>query len=322
MKNILITGGAGYVGYSVTKEMALKYPQSKIIIYDSFSKARIENFAPLLFKYKNIVLIPWEKADIRDSDNFEAVLSEYKPETVIHLAAIVDAFSTNREGKDRECMIVNYEATVKIAEISKKNGVKNFIFQSSVSIYSRGEDLKEDSPKESISVYGKSKLLAEIEILKLASDTFKVTCLRSATLVGYNPCFRCETIINLLCARSVFGIETSIFESALSNPKSYLTLEDEVKAITLLLEKIDIASGQSYNAVSFSVSLDKVLDEVFKHIKKEEVKYKIVPQKTISQQVYTINCDKIKSIGLRPEGNLSTVVSQIIKNLKKSCSCV
>jgi hypothetical protein len=84
----------------------------------------------------------------------------------------------------------------------------------------------------------------------------------------------------------------------------------------LLIEKIDIAKGQSYNAVSFSVSLDKVLEEVFKYIKKEDVKYKIVPQKTISQQVYTINCDKFKSIGFTPKGNLSATVKQIIDGLK------
>ena len=72
--NVLITGGAGYVGYSVTKRMAEKYPESRIIVYDSFVKARLENFGKLLTQYKNIELIPWEKADIRDEKNYDLVL--------------------------------------------------------------------------------------------------------------------------------------------------------------------------------------------------------------------------------------------------------
>ncbi len=311
--NILITGGAGYVGYSVTKRMAEKYPESKIIIYDSFVKARIENFGPLLSKYSNIVLIPWEKADIRDEQNFTEVVKKFTPETVIHLAAIVDAFTTNREGKDVECMKVNYEATVRLAQISKEYKVKNFFFQSSVSIYSRGEELSEQSTIEPLSTYGKSKYLAEEDIYKLIDGTFKAVSLRSATIVGYNPSFRYETIINLLCVRAVFGIETTIFESALKNPKTYLTLDDEVTAIELLIGEIDTISGTSYNAKSFHVGLEEVIDEIKKYI--PEVKYKIVEQKTINQQVYTINDDKIRNIGFNSQGTIAETIRFTIEGL-------
>ena len=299
--NILITGGAGYVGYSVTKRMAEKYPESGIIVYDSFTKARLENFGRLISQYKNIKLIPWEKADIRDEENIIEIMDKFHPETVIHLAAIVDAFTTNREGKDIECMKVNYEATVNLARISKLYKVKNFFFQSSVSVYSRGEELNESSPIEPLSTYGKSKYLAEESIYKLIDNTFRVVSLRSATIVGYNPSFRYETIINLLCIRSVFGIETTIFESALNNLKSYLTINDEVLAIELLLENIESISGNSFNAKSFNVTLEDVLNEIKKYISNPN--YIIKKQKTINQQIYTINDDKIKSIGLNQKEN-------------------
>ncbi len=313
--NILITGGAGYVGYSFTKRMAEKYPESTIVVYDSFVKARIENFGKLISEYKNIELIPWEKADIRDEKNIIEVMERFHPEIVVHLAAIVDAFTTNREGKDVECMKVNYEATVNLAKISKTYDVKKFFFQSSVSIYSRGEELTEISPIEPLSAYGKSKHLAEEEIYKLVDVNFKVTSLRSATIVGYNPSFRYETIINLLCVRAVFDVEATIFESALSNPKSYLTLEDEVSAIEFLLENIDRTSGQSFNAKSFNTTLEEVLGEIKKYI--INPKYKVVEQKTINQQVYTINDDKIRSIGFKPQGNLSDTIKLTVTSLLK-----
>lgn len=313
--NIVITGGAGYVGYSVTKRMAEKYPESQIVVYDSFSKARLGNFGRLLDVYKNIVLIPWERADVRDTSNFEAVLEKYKPETVIHLAAIVDAFTTNREGKDIECMKVNYDATVDLAKAAKAQGVKKFLFQSSVSIYSRGEELTETSPVEPLSAYGKSKYFAEQDLYKLIDDNFKATSIRSATIVGYNPSFRYETIINLLCVRAVFGVETTVFESALDNPKTYLTLDDEVAAIELLIDRIDVTSGESYNAISFHTTLNEVIAEIKKYI--PDIKYTVVGQKTINQQVYTINDQKLRSLGYMPKGNLAEVVKTTIEGLQR-----
>ncbi len=313
--NIIITGGAGYVGYSVSEHFAKKYPSGKIVIFDNFSKARLEKYGVLLDKYKNIEIIPWEKADIRDLNNFQEALKKYQPETIIHLAAIVDAFTTNREGKDRECLIVNHEAAVALARAAKEVGVRNFFFQSSVSVYSRGEDLCENSPKESISTYGASKFLAEEEILKLSDDNFRTAILRSATLVGYNPCFRHETIINLLCIRAVYGIETNVFESALYSDKSYLNLADEVQAIDLLLENIASANGQIYNVKSFNADLDSVIKIAENKLGK--INYQITSQKTISQQVYTINCDKIIELGYRPIGNLAETVETTISRLVK-----
>ncbi len=312
---ILITGGAGYVGYSAVKSLARKYPTSKIIIHDNLSKSKLENVTPLLNLFPNVAMVPWENADIRDYDKFEKVLLEYKPEVVVHLAAIVDAFSTNREGKDTECTIVNQHAAIKIAELCRTHGVKTFIYQSTVSMYSRGEDLKEDSPKEPLSTYGVSKYEAEKEILKMNSENFKTTALRSATLVGYNPAFRYETIINMLCIRSVYGMTTTLFESALTNPKTYLALNDEAAAIVFAIENINKMKGEPFNLTSFNTDLEHVVSAIERNGVKPKVK--INKEKTINQQVYTINSDKIKAIGFSPKVTLEDVISGALKGLQE-----
>lgn len=313
--NILVTGGAGYVGYSVVKSLARKYPDSKIIIHDNLSKSKLENVTPLLNLFPNVQMTPWENADIRDYDKFEKVLIEEKPEVVIHLAAIVDAFSTNREGKDLECTIVNQMAAIKIAELSKKHKVKTFIYQSTVSMYSRGEDIKEDAPKEPLSTYGVSKYEAEKEILKLDDNTFNTTALRSATLVGYNPAFRYETIINMLCIRSVYGITTTLFESALTNPKTYLALNDEAAAIIFAIENINKMKGEPYNLTSFNTNLEDVVSAIEHNGLKPRIK--INKENTINQQVYTINSDKIKAIGFVPKVTLDDVIKGSLKGLQE-----
>ena len=313
---ILVTGGAGYVGYTVVEELAKRYPESKIAIYDNFSKGKVEGIGSLKKRWKNIDVIPWEKADIRDADNIESAIKEFKPEVVVHLAAIVDAFTTNREGKDRECEIVNYESAVSLAKISKDNGVKKFIYQSTVSLYSRGEELKENASKEPLSMYGKAKLWAEIEILKMNDPNFSVIALRPATVVGYNPAFRYETIINLACARAIYKIPINVFESAMYGNKTYLYVKDNARAIIFAIENAEKMKGESFNISSFHVNLDTVL-KILKSKLKEDFPYYMTPQKSINQQVYTINSDKIKNLGFMPIGTIEGTIEETIFNLKK-----
>lgn len=313
--NILVTGGAGYVGYSVCDALAKKYPKAKIIIHDNLSKGKLENISLLTGLHKNIIINPWENCDIRDYDKFNATLKNYKPEIVVHLAAIVDAFTTNREGKDLECNIVNNIAAVKIAELCKKAKVKTFIYQSTVSMYSRGENLNENSPKEPISTYGIAKYEAEKSILKLNGGGFNVCAIRSATIVGYNPSFRYETIINLMCIRSVYGMKTTAFESALKSAKSYLSLEDEAKAILFMIENISKLKGGAYNVSSFNTNLEDVISAIKATGAKPLIS--VGGEKTINQQVYTIDSSKIKKMGFKPIGKLQNVVNQIIFGIKK-----
>lgn len=316
-KTILVTGGAGYVGYTLVEELAKRYPDAKIVIYDNFSKGKLEGIGILKKRIKNVEIIPWEIADIRDSQNVETAVKKYKPEVVIHLAAIVNAFATNREGKDRETEIVNHDAAVSTAKIAKKLGVKIFIYQCTVSLYSRGENLTEESPKKPLSIYGKAKWFAEKKILKLNSDSFKVVSLRPATVVGFNPCFRYETIINLACIRAVYKMPINIFESAMYGEKSYLYLKDNAKAIIFAIENIDKIKGECFNISSFNTNLDIVL-KILKKALREDFPYSMSPEKTINQQVYTVNSDKIKKLGFVPEGKIDRVVKETIYHLKNN----
>jgi len=313
--NILITGGAGYLGFQVVKDFLDNYPNSKIIVYDNLSRGRVEFLSSLITGYnERLVIIPNERADIRDFANFEAVLKEYSPEIVVNLAAIVDAFSTNRPGKDLECDIVNREAAIRIARISKNMKVKIFVQQSSVSVYSKGEELKENSEKNPLSVYGKSKLDAEKEILEMNSPEFGTIILRSATLVGYTPGFTYQTIINLACIRAIYDVPIIIFESAWEGRKTFLDVKDESRAINFVIKNINKTAGEIFNVSSFHTSLKEVIHHL-EQILGRKINYFIKPEKTINQQVYTINSDKIKSLGFSPEGNLEMVLESTIKKL-------
>jgi nucleoside-diphosphate-sugar epimerase len=317
-KKIIVTGGAGYLGCRVVYDLAKRYPLSKITVIDNLSRGRIEAIGEVKSKFPNerIEIIPWEDADIRDYDKMAKIIQAIKPEIIVHLASIVDAFSTNRPGKDEECKAVNLTATVELAKIAKENGVKIFINQSSVSMYSRGEEIKEDGEKNPLSVYGVTKLKAEEEILNMESEDFCTCSLRSATLVGYTPSFTYQTIINLCCIRAVYDIPIKIFESALQGNKTYLDVADESRAIIFAIENIEKMNGQSYNVSSFHANLQEVINLLEKNLGKE-VKKEIIKENKINQQVYTINSDKIKGLGFKPSGQLDSIIKATLVALLK-----
>jgi nucleoside-diphosphate-sugar epimerase len=313
-KTILITGGAGYVGTTFTKTVLNNYPNSKVIVLDNFSKGRIENIGYIPERNGNLII---EKVDIRDYDKINNLVDKYKPEIVINLAAIVDAFSTNRKGKDIETIEVNATAAIKLAEICKKHKAKIFIQQSSVSIYSRGKDIREGANKEPLSAYGRAKLEAEKGILALDDSKFMVCVLRPATIVGYNIGFRYETIVNLICMCVVYNLPIkNIFESALDGEKTYLHVKDNVDAILFSVENIDTMHGKSYNLTSFNANLRSLFELISEHLGRE-IKFELVREKNINQQVYTISSKTIQELGFEATKNLEDTIVETVKGLSE-----
>ncbi len=316
MKSILVTGGAGYAGITITEELAKKYPSTKIVVVDRNKRGCIELLSTLKKKYLNIDFILPEKADIRDAKYMSSILEEYTPEIIVNLAAKVTDFSQNKPGKDEECMSTNYEGTAQFAKLCKSSDVKLFIHQSTPAIYNLGREVSEETQKNPSTVYGKSKLLGEEAVLSLHNENFKVVVLRTATLVGYNLNFKYENIINIMCIRSVFKVPFNLFESALENNKSYLSVFDNARAIIYAIDNTQKLAGDSFNVVSFNSSLQKVLG-LIKDYLKEDFPYTIISEQSKNKQVYTLSDEKIRSRGFIPQDSLEPIIISTIKSLKK-----
>jgi len=97
---------------------------------------------------------------------------------------------------------INYKASVRLAKLAKAAGVERFIFSSSCSNYGASGDnwIDEGSPFRPVTPYGRSKVMVEEDVAKLADDKFSPTFLRSGTAYGVSPRLRFDLVLNNLVA--------------------------------------------------------------------------------------------------------------------------
>lgn len=119
-------------------------------------------------------------------------------DAVLHLAAI-----SNDPMGDLDPSItygINRDASVRLAQLSKKAGVPRFVFFGSCSVYGQGEklDLEETDPLNPITPYAISKIDSEVMISPLADETFTPVYMRNATAYGFSKMLRTDLVVNNL----------------------------------------------------------------------------------------------------------------------------
>lgn len=151
--NILITGGAGYIG-SVIVERWVK--THKVVVYDDLATGR-----PFLVNDKAIFI----QGSILDKKKLQSVFEKYQFDIVFHFAA--KTIVPESVVKPKLYFETNYQGTKNILELMNKYGCKKLIFASSAAVYGdvKKKVIKEDDKKNPCNPYGASKLLAEEAII-------------------------------------------------------------------------------------------------------------------------------------------------------------
>lgn len=219
MKKILITGANSYIG-SKFKEWVKNYPGEY-----SVEMMSVRNDS-------------WKNISFADFD------------VVYHVAGIVHK-KEKRKNKDIYYKI-NRDLTVNIAKKAKKDGVKQFIFLSTMSVYGLDEgiiDYKTDlNPKTN---YGKSKLQAENLLKKLDSDNFKVIILRPPMVYGKECKGNYRRLSNLARITPIFP--------DIDNKRSMIYIDHLSELVRLLIENNErgliLIQNKDYVNTSFMVSL-------------------------------------------------------------------
>ena len=195
---ILLTGNNGYVGTVLTNILIQKGYSVTGLDIDYFKSCSLETLSQDIKQINKDI----REIEIKDVSGFDAI---------IHLAGLSnDPLGELNPGLTEE---INFHGTVNIARLAKKAGVRRFVYASSQSMYgisdTENELDEENSEKNPVTAYAKTKWEAELELKNMHSDDFVVTCFRPSTVFGASPRLRCDIVYNNLvaCAYTTGKIE-------------------------------------------------------------------------------------------------------------------
>lgn len=305
-KNVLITGGGGYVGSALVPKLLEK--GYRVTVYDLYI------YGDVFGGLKNNPNLKQIKGDIRNKSKLQDATKDI--EAIIHLACISNdpSYELNPElGKS-----INYDAFFNLLDAAKVNRIKRFIYASTSSVYGikKEKNVRESATCEPLTDYSKYKLECEKLLLEFGKKRdIEHVILRPATVCGYAPRLRLDVIVNILTIHALVNKKIKIFGGKQFRPN--INIKDMVRVYELLLsvprEKIN---GQIFNAGYQNYRVEELAKKVRAALGDPNIALEYVP--TSDMRSYHINSDKIKKVlGFEPKYTIEDAVQSLAEAYNK-----
>jgi nucleoside-diphosphate-sugar epimerase len=297
---VLVTGGAGYVGAVLVPKLLAAGHRVRVI--DTFWFG--DYVLGAVKSHPNLTEI---KADMRDRDALDYALTGCT--AVIHLACVSNDPSFELDpalGRS-----INYDAFFPLVELSKRHGVRRFVYASSSSVYGvkDEENVTEELPLEPLTDYSKYKAMCEDVLLAEREPGFAALILRPATVCGYSPRLRLDLSVNILTNLAYHKREITVFGGEQRRPNLHIQDMTDLYVQTLRwpAEKID---GKVYNAGWQNLKIREIAELVKKEVGDG---VRIVTSPTDDLRSYHVSSAKIKrELGWEPRHTVPDAVRELI----------
>jgi nucleoside-diphosphate-sugar epimerase len=303
----MVTGNLGYIGTILTPMIQVAGHSVVGVDVDFYRNCTFGNaFTKMHTIYKDIRDI--ERADLNGID------------AICHLAAL----SNDPLGdlNPELTFKINYKASVRLAELAKRASVKRFIFSSSCSNYGSAGDqmLTEESAFNPVTPYGKSKVLVEKEVSRLADEKFCPIFLRNATAYGLSPRLRFDLVVNNLVAWA-FTTKKIMLKSDGSPWRPIVHVEDICRAFVVVLEApAELVHNRAFNV---GITKDNVQIKDIARIVNEIVpncRVEFAKGACADTRCYRVNCDRLARVlpNFQPQWDIRRGTKELYKAYKKN----
>lgn len=299
---ILVTGGAGYIGNVLVRELLDRGKSVRVFDKLYFGRDSLEDV---------ISRIELVQGDIRSFD--DRILDGV--DGVIHLAALSN--DPCAEYHPSANMEINAGGTDKLARACKKKGIKRFVLASSCSIYytlDPDDTFKcEDEEVCPTAPYSLSKKKAEDALLALVDENFCPVILRKGTVFGFSPRMRYDLVVNTF-VKDAYANSLLTIHAGGEMWRPLVDIKDAVEAYILLLsapeEKV---RGEIFNLAHKNyriLELAHWVKEVLKPRRKIEVDVRYFPP--VKSRSYRVSFDKITSkLGFEAKRGIAQAVNEM-----------
>ncbi len=294
MANILITGGAGYIGAVLVPEL----------LQDGHNVTVLDNF---IFGQSSLNHVCYHpnfrvyRGDVRIEADMLPLMKD--ADIIIPLAAYVGAPFCDRDPIG--ATTTNKDAIFMMMKYLDKDQV--VIMPTTNSAYGTGDNCTEESPLNPISRYAIDK----VEVEKVLMNHSNATSLRLATVFGMSPRMRIDLLVNDMTYRAVYDGFVVLFESHFK--RNYIHVRDVVQAFKMAIAQ-ETMRGQIYNVGLSSANVSK--RELCDIIKSYVSRFEIVEAeigKDKDQRNYVVSNKKIELEGFEPNYNLSNGIQELLK---------
>jgi nucleoside-diphosphate-sugar epimerase len=301
-KNILVTGGAGYLGSILTPELLNK--NYKVTVVDNFMYS--QSSLNYLCSDNNFNII---KGDVRIESLMRPLIKS--ADIIIPLAAYVGAPLCLKDPIG--ATTVNHDSVITlIKNLSKDQMV---LMPTTNSAYGQGDKnnfCTEESSLNPISTYAKDKVAIEKELLEKHANTISF---RLATVFGMSPRMRIDLLVNDFVYRAVYDRFIVLFEPHFK--RNYIHIRDVSRAFIHGIDNFSKMRGQIYNLGLSDANLSKLelCNKIQKYLPEfvfQEASY----GKDLDQRNYIVSNAKIEATGFKTGFTLDNGIIELIKGYK------
>jgi len=296
--NILVTGGAGYIGSILVPDLLSQGHTVTVLDNFMFKQASLNHICA----HKNFHVV---NGDIRKEEVIKPLLKQ--ADVIIPLAALVGAPLCNKD--DIAASTTNYHAIGMMLQNVHKSQI--ILMPTTNSAYGSGDEnnfCTEETPLNPISSYSIAKVAVEQELMKHEN----AVSFRLATVFGMSPRMRTDLLVNDLTYRAVYDGSVVLFESHFK--RNYIHVRDISRVFTHAINNIDKMKGEIYNVGLSSANVSKM--ELCEKIKEHIPHFSIMEaaiRKDPDQRNYIVSNAKLEATGFQTQFTLDDGITELIK---------